>query len=115
MNNTLQYKGYYTTITYSAEDRVLFGKLEGISDLITFESDGADGIEQAFHEAVDDYLAYCAEVGKEPEKTYKGMFNVRIAPELHRTIAMIAKRDGVSLNQEVERALTEYAARATHA
>ena len=57
MENTLQYKGYYTNIAYSAEDMVLHGKIEGIDDLVTFESEQASEIGKEFHEAVDDYLA----------------------------------------------------------
>lgn len=64
MNSVLEYKGYSATIGYSAEDRVLYGKLAGINDLVTFESETADGIEKEFHDAVDDYIAYCKEVGK---------------------------------------------------
>ena len=71
MTNTLQYKGYSANIEYSAEDKVLYGKIDGIGDLVTFESENVDGIEGAFHDAVDDYLAFCEQIGKAPEKTYK--------------------------------------------
>lgn len=102
----LQYKGYWARIEYSAEDRLLYGKIEGIADLISFESESAGEIESAFHDAVDDYLAFCAEQGKAPDKPYKGSFNVRIPPELHRRAAREASRRGLSLNQYVEEALT---------
>ena len=39
------------------------------------------------------------------EKQYKGSFNVRIKPELHREAAIVAKRNNISLNQLVERAI----------
>lgn len=58
MENTLRYKGYFTNIQYSSEDRVFHGKIEGIDDLVTFESESAADIESEFHAAVDDYLAY---------------------------------------------------------
>ncbi len=110
MENTLQYKGYFTNIQYSSEDRVLHGKIEGIDDLVTFESESAADIESEFHAAVDDYLAYCEEIGKAPSKTYKGTFNVRISPDLHREIALTAMKDGISLNQAVENAISRYVA-----
>ena len=72
MENTLTYKGYFTNIKYSAEDNVLYGKIEGIDDLVTFESESSLEIENEFRKAVDDYLVFCEEVGKEPSKTYKG-------------------------------------------
>jgi predicted HicB family RNase H-like nuclease len=90
------------------EDQVLHGKIEGIVDLITFESDSANEIEKEFHDAVDDYLIFCEEMGKEPNKAYKGSFNVRIEPQLHKKIALIAYRNGVSLNETIEKALKIY-------
>ena len=108
MENTLQYKGYFTHINYSAEDMVLHGKIEGIDDLVTFESEQASEIEKEFHAAVDDYLEYCKELGKEPAKTYKGTFNIRIEPELHKAIAQEAMKKGISLNQAVEKAIDQF-------
>ena len=58
MRNILEYKGYLTKIEYSAEDNVIFGKVEGIKDLILFESENTSGIEGKFHEAVDEYLDF---------------------------------------------------------
>lgn len=111
MGNIMKYKDYSAVIEYSCEDKVLFGKIIGINDLVTFESDSADEIENEFHAAVDDYLAYCKEVGKEPEKEYKGCFNVRISPRLHRELALYAMQSGISLNQAVENAVSEFVVR----
>jgi len=108
MSNILEYKGYYTKIEYSAEDKVLYGKVEGINDLVNFESYSLNEIESEFHRAVDDYLDMCKEVGKEPDKVYKGLFNVRIAPELHRKLSILAFQNGESLNQVVEKAIRSY-------
>ena len=113
MNNVLEYKGYHTQIEYNAEDGVLYGKIEGIGDLVNFESDSVQGIEQEFHNAVDDYLAFCEEVGKSPDKEYKGLFNVRIKPELHKRLANEAMRESLSLNALVEKAITQYLASQT--
>ena len=89
-NNVLEYKGYYTKVEYSAEDQVLFGKIEGIKDLVSFECEKLGDVEMEFHEAVDDYLAFCKDLGESPDKPYKGQFNVRIPPELHRKAAIAA-------------------------
>ena len=105
--NILEYKGYHTRVECSLEDGVLFGKIEGIRDLVTFECDSIPEAEAEFHKAVDDYLEFCAEVGKEPEKEYKGQFNVRIAPELHRRLAIEAFKADVSMNTYVEEAIKE--------
>lgn len=108
MNNILEYKGYHCKIEYDAGSAVLFGKIEGIRDLVNFESDHASSIEQEFHNAVDDYLAFCEEVGKEPDKEYKGLFNVRIAPELHKKLAVLSSKTGTSLNSIVEISIEQY-------
>ena len=104
-SNILEYKGYYTKIEYSAEDKVLYGKIEGIKDLVNFESESPERVEEEFHLAVDDYLAFCKDLGKAPEKPYKGMFNVRISPELHRRAAIAADQRGESLNAFVAQAI----------
>lgn len=108
MKNVLEYKGYHTKIEFDSEDFVLRGKIEGINDLVNFESEDINGIEREFHEAVDEYLEFCKEVGKEPDKEYKGTFNVRINPELHRKLAIVAMKNGDSLNASVEKAISEY-------
>ena len=65
--NLLTYKGYYTLIHFEAEDKVLYGKIEGIDDLVTFESESAKEIEKEFHDAVDDWLEFRKEIGNEVE------------------------------------------------
>ncbi len=102
MNDILEYKGYYADIHFSANDEVFYGKLIGINDPISFEGDSVKDLKEAFYEAVDDYLETCKDLGKEPDKTYKGSFNVRISPELHRQAAMFAAIRKVSLNDFVK-------------
>ncbi|MCI9126950.1 MAG: type II toxin-antitoxin system HicB family antitoxin [Eubacterium sp.] len=109
MSNILEYKGYYTRVEYDNVDKVLYGKIEGINDFVNFESSNVENVEIEFHAAVDDYLTYCKEKGIEPDKTYSGKFNVRISKELHKKIVIEAFKEGVSLNQYVERAIGAYA------
>ena len=108
MKNILNYKGYVTKIEYSMEDKVLYGKIEGIKDLVVFESESATEIENEFHLAVDDYLEMCAELGKEPNKTYSGTFNVRISSELHKALAYYAFSHNKTLNNTVEEAIRSF-------
>ena len=105
MNNILEYKGYYTKIEYSVEDQVLYGKIEGIKDLVNFECENLADVEKEFHDAVDDYLAFCEDLGQSPEKPYKGVFNVRVSPELHRRAAIAADKKGETLNAFVTDAI----------
>ncbi len=62
----MEYKGYSGTL--DLDEGVLHGRVAGLRDVITFEGTTAAGIEQAFRDSVDDYLAFCAEDGKQPEK-----------------------------------------------
>ena len=105
MANTIEYKGYIWSIEYSSEDKCFFGKLEMIEDLVTFESDNAHDLEKNFHNAVDEYVETCIELGREPQKTYKGVFNVRIDPVLHKKIYKEALKAGVSLNSFIQQTL----------
>lgn len=108
MKSVLEYKGYHTRIEFDAESLVLRGKIEGIKDFVDFESSDLFGIENEFHVAVDDYLQFCEEIGKEPDKEYKGSFNVRISPELHKALVITALKNGETLNGTVEKAISEY-------
>lgn len=107
-NNILEYKGYHSKIEFDTGSFVLRGKIEGINDLVDFQSDSIEKIEQEFQSAVDDYLEFCKEVGKEPDKEYKGSFNIRISPELHKRLALVAIKNGDTLNASVEKAIIEF-------
>ena len=65
-------------------------------------------VEKEFHAAVDDYLEFCKEIGKEPDKEYKGTFNVRISPELHKKLVIVAMKNGDTLNATVEKAIRRF-------
>jgi predicted HicB family RNase H-like nuclease len=105
MNDILQYKGYYASLNFSSEDEVFYGKLLGIDDLVNFEGASVKELKKAFHEAVDDYLETCEELGKEPNKTYKGSFNIRIPTDLHKAAAIFASVNNISLNDFIRTAI----------
>ena len=105
MNNIMEYKGYVGTVEFSEKDMIFYGKVMGIRALISYEGTTAHELIDDFHGAVEDYLTLCEAEGKEPEKAYKGSFNVRISPELHKQAAIFATTHGISLNSFVENAL----------
>jgi predicted HicB family RNase H-like nuclease len=107
MANTIEYKGYIGSIEYSPQDKCFFGKLEMIDDLVTFEADNAQELENNFRNAVDEYLETCKALGREPQKVYKGVFNVRIEPELHKKVYQEALKAGLSLNNFVRQSLSK--------
>ena len=106
--NLLEYKGYYGTVEFSANDNLLFGKVLGVKSLISYEGESVESLQKDFEEAVDDYLDLCKEKGLEPEKTYKGNFNVRISPKLHKQLDHYSASHEQSLNATVEEAIEYY-------
>lgn len=105
MSNLLSYKNYNGTVEYSNEDRCLFGKVIGLKSLLSYEGDSVQELEKDFQMVIDEYLEDCKERNVQPEQPYKGSFNVRISPELHRSIAAYAMRHGKTLNAAVEEAV----------
>ena len=105
MKNTMEYKGYVGSVEFSEEDEIFFGRVLGIRALISYEGTSAKELIDDFHTAVDDYLILCEEHGMEPEKAYKGSFNVRVSPELQQAAAICAAAQQISLNSFVESAL----------
>lgn len=101
------YKGYQAKVEYSVEDGLVVGEVIGVRDSLNFHADTVDpkAVEAMFHQCVDDYLDFCAELGVAPDKTYSGTFNVRVGAELHRLAEQEAVKRGVALNQLVVQAL----------
>ena len=114
MNNTMEYKGYVGSVEFSEKDNVLFGKVQGIRSLISYEGTTVSELVDDFHGAVDDYLAACSDEGTEPEVAYKGSFNIRIGSELHRRAAIYALTHQQTLNAFIAEAVDEKLA-AAHA
>ena len=98
-NNLLKYKNYIGSVEYDLTDKCLFGKVLFIDDLVTYEGNTIEELENAFKLMVDDYLETFKEIGKEPQKSYSGNFNIRTTPEIHQALAEIAKIENVSLNK----------------
>ncbi len=107
MNNVIEYKGYIGSIEFSEKDIIFFGKVLGIKALISYEGKDAPSLIENFHNAIDSYLKICEEKETEPEKAYKGCFNVRISPELHKQAAIIANRNQITLNGFVENSIKQ--------
>lgn len=107
MKDILKYKEFIGSVHFSADDNVFFGKLAGIDDLVTFEGDSVEELKKSFKVAVDDYLELCESINKSPHKSYKGTFNIRIKPKLHKQAAYKSIEKGISLNQFVEQAIND--------
>lgn len=105
MKNTMKYRDYVGSVEFSEAKECFFGNVLGIRKNISYEGEDVRSLIHNFHEAVDDYLADCSEAGTEPEKAYKGTFNVRVSENLHREAALYGLNNNMSLNSVVENAL----------
>jgi predicted HicB family RNase H-like nuclease len=99
------YKGYYGHAEYDHEAELFHGEVLGINDVVTFQGKAVEELRTAFRESVDDYLAFCAERNEQPQKPFSGKFVVRLSPESHRKLAVLAKVRGKSLNAIVSECL----------
>lgn len=95
----LTYKNYLGHVEFDEEAGILHGEVINTRDVITFQGETVAEIKQAFIASVEDYLAFCASRGEEPEKPFSGKFNLRLTPELHRKVYVAATHAGKSLNK----------------
>lgn len=96
------YKGYVATVEFDDEADLFHGEIANTRDVITFQGKSVRELRKAMKDSVEDYLAYCAERGEEPDKPFSGKFVVRLPPDLHRAAVLAAKRSGKSLNAWIE-------------
>lgn len=98
----MEYKGYVGQVTFDDEADIFHGEVANTRDVITFQGKSVDEIRKAFHESIDDYLEWCQERNKVPDKPFSGKLVVRIPVALHRSIFLSAKHEGKSLNKWIE-------------
>jgi len=108
----ISYRGYAARIEFDPEDEIFTGRVAGIRDVVGFHADTVDDLKAAFHDAVDDYLATCEAVGKEPQKPFSGNLMLRVGATVHSRAALAAELSGKSLNQWSEEVLAEAAEKA---
>jgi predicted HicB family RNase H-like nuclease len=80
------HKGYTGTVWFEPDDRLFHGHVAGIRHIVHFAGASVDELEQAFRDSVDDYLAWAAEDGFEPEPPFAGGLTLTLSPEEHRLL-----------------------------
>ena len=105
----MTYKGYEGVVEYDDEAGLFAGEVINTRDVITFQGRTVEKLRQAFHESVDDYLVFCKERNEEPDKPFSGKLILRMPPELHRRLAIEARRKRQSVNRYIIRKLTKKA------
>jgi predicted HicB family RNase H-like nuclease len=104
----MKYKGYFGEVKYFDDEAgIIHGEVIGLKDIITFQGQSVKELKKAFHESIDDYLAWCKERGEKPEKTYSGNIRLRMNPDLHAYLALEAAQQGISLNDLINNKLTK--------
>ena len=106
----MEYKGYRAVVQFDYEAGVFHGKVVDTHDVIFFEGTSVDQLIKEFHFSIDDYLAVCAERGREPDKPFSGSIPLKVSSKLHRVASAAAEAEGKSLNdwvaETIERAVT---------
>jgi len=103
----MEYKGYVGVVEYDSEAKLFHGDIINTRDVITFQGTTVEEIEAAFKDSIEDYIDWCKAESIEPEKPYSGKFNLRLSPELHKEVAITAKKLKISINNFVEKALKD--------
>ena len=103
----MRYKEYIGDVEYDDRAKIFHGEVVNTRDVITFQGKTVEELEQAFRDSIEDYLSWCREEAVQPERPYSGKFNLRLPPELHREVAIAAKRRNTSINAFVEQAIED--------
>jgi predicted HicB family RNase H-like nuclease len=109
MKNMMTYRGYTASLEFDPDDNILVGRVLDIDDIISFHGDSVTAFTDAFHEAVDDYITACEEMGQTPEKPASGRLMLRVDPLVHAAALKAAAHNGQSLNRWAERVLRQAA------
>jgi len=107
-SDLIEYKQYHGSVYFDSKQEIFYGKVEFICDLVNFEASDAKSLVQSFKNAVDEYLEDCKILNKTPDIPFKGSFNIRISPTLHREIGLYAMQHDSSVNNIVKSALKDF-------
>lgn len=103
------YKGYLSHVEFDDEANIFLGEVINTRDVITFQGKSVDELRKAFAVSVEDYLAFCAERGEEPDHPFSGRFTLRLSPEQHRKVILAAEKAGKSIESWAADALSQAA------
>lgn len=107
----MTYKGYEGVVEYDESAGLFTGEVINTRDVITFQGKSVRELERAFRDSVDDYLEFCKARKEEPDKPFSGKLMLRLAPALHRRVALEARREHKSINRYIIDRLSEQADR----
>jgi len=103
--NIMSLDEYQAKIEYDADLDVFRGEILGLRGGADFYGRTPEELRTEFRQSLQVFLDVCREKGIEPRRNYSGKFNVRIPPELHERLAILAEAEGKSLNTLAQEAL----------
>jgi predicted HicB family RNase H-like nuclease len=101
----IEYKGYVGVFELDPELDSFHGTVVNTNDVITFYGSSIEELREEMQNSIEEYLAFCREQGKEPEKPFSGKLMIRTHPDLHRRLALEAARQRLSMNAYVQEIL----------
>ena len=101
----LRYKGYTGQVNFDPDAEIFHGEVIDTRDVITFQGRNVKEIKKAFRDSIDDYLEFCESRQEKPDKPFSGKFVLRLTPELHHKVYLMAIQSGKSLNSWIREVL----------
>ena len=105
--NIMTVEGYHARIEYDAEMDQFRGEILGLNGGADFYGRNPKELRSEFKKSLQVFLEVCKEKGIEPRRNYSGKFNLRIPPELHEQLAIVAQAEGKSINTVAQEALAQ--------
>ena len=100
-------EGFQAKIEYDAETDLFRGEVLGLNGGADFYGKNPKELRTEFKRSLQVFLDVCREKGLEPRRSYSGKFNLRIPPELHERLAIVAQAEGKSINTVAQEALLQ--------
>ena len=105
----LNYKGYYGALAWEPKDQIYYGHLIGIDTLVDYGGETQSEATASFREAVDDYLAFCEDEGREPVVPDMKEWSVPVSFRPYAMLTSEAEESGKPLQNVVDQWLDIYA------
>lgn len=103
--NVMTVDGFNAKIEYDPDTDMFRGEVLGLNGGADFYGKSPKELKAEFKKSLQVFLEVCKEKGIEPRRSYSGKFNLRISPDLHERLAIVAQAEGKSINTLAQEAL----------
>ena len=105
--NVMTVDGFKARIEYDAELDMFRGEILGLNGGADFWGKNPKELRAEFKKSLQVFVDVCREKGIEPRRSYSGKFNLRISPDLHEKLAIVAEAEGKSINTLAQEAIQQ--------